>query len=292
MNNHEPSDMMHHKVQVAGIFDRAAPTYDQIGPRFFTYFGRRLVELAQIPKGAHVLDVATGRGAVLLPAAAAVGVHGRVIGIDLAATMVRETSKTIDRLNLAANITVAQMDAEELRFPDASFDYILCGFALFFFPQLDRALAEFQRVLKSQGRIGVTTWDKSFEQMAWLDKMAKDYLPPQPAAGPSTSVDNRALPAFDTPEGVAAILQAAGFTDIQVSGEAAEFVYTNAEEFWSALWSHGGRATLERIEQVTGVDGLQRFKTAVLTNVVDMAQTDGIHQRFPVLFALATRPAA
>ncbi len=57
------------KENVAGLFDRVASTYDRVGPRFFSHFGRRLVELAQIPSGADVLDVAAGRGAVLYPAA-------------------------------------------------------------------------------------------------------------------------------------------------------------------------------------------------------------------------------
>ena len=45
----------------------------------------------------------------------------------------------IDRLGLE-NAEVLEMDAEDLRFPDASFDRVLCGFAIFFFPRLDRAL--------------------------------------------------------------------------------------------------------------------------------------------------------
>jgi len=47
-----------------------------------------------------------------------------------------------------ANAQIRQMDAEHLDFPESSFEVVLCGFALFFFPQLDRALAEFGRVLK------------------------------------------------------------------------------------------------------------------------------------------------
>jgi ubiquinone/menaquinone biosynthesis C-methylase UbiE len=50
------------KENVAGLFDRVASTYDRVRPRFFSHFGRRLVELAQIPSGADVLDVAAGRG--------------------------------------------------------------------------------------------------------------------------------------------------------------------------------------------------------------------------------------
>ena len=38
------------KEQIAGIFTRAAPTYDQVGFRIFYHFGKRLVELTEIPK--------------------------------------------------------------------------------------------------------------------------------------------------------------------------------------------------------------------------------------------------
>ncbi len=57
------------KESVASLFSRAAPTYDTIGPHCFSHFGRRLAELADVPNGADVLDVAAGRGAVLFPAA-------------------------------------------------------------------------------------------------------------------------------------------------------------------------------------------------------------------------------
>ena len=33
---------------VTGVFSRAAPVYDRVGPRFFSHLGRRLAELAQI----------------------------------------------------------------------------------------------------------------------------------------------------------------------------------------------------------------------------------------------------
>ena len=213
------------KSLFSGLFDRAAPTYDQVGPLFFTHFGQRLVELMQIPRGAHVLDVATGRGAVLFPAAEAVGAQGRVIGIDLAPMMVQETAEVIAHRKLAPQVAVMPMDAETLQFPDASFDYLLCGFALFFFPQLDRALAEFRRVLKPQGRIGVTTWDKSFAPMVGLDELVQAHLPPQPTTNPSPTAEANPQPIFDTPAGLEAILQSAGFTEIQLHAEAADFVY-------------------------------------------------------------------
>ena len=55
------------------VFSEAAPIYDRIGPPIFSHFGQRLVEVSAISLGAKVLDVASGRGAVLFPAAAKVG---------------------------------------------------------------------------------------------------------------------------------------------------------------------------------------------------------------------------
>jgi hypothetical protein len=73
MSNNEPFDVAQRKQKVSGVFSQVAVTYDRVGPRVFSHFGRRLVALAQIPSGAYVLDVATGRGAVLFPAAKCVG---------------------------------------------------------------------------------------------------------------------------------------------------------------------------------------------------------------------------
>src|SRR5262249_48963717 len=144
VNPPAPADM---KQTMAGTFDRAAATYDQVGPRFFAHFGRGLVAAADPPPGASVLDVATGRGACLFPAAKRVGPAGRVAGIDLAEGMVAETAAQIERMHLA-QAEVRRMDAEHLDFPDVTFDVVLCGFALFFFADLAGTLGEFWRVLK------------------------------------------------------------------------------------------------------------------------------------------------
>ncbi|MGH2404702.1 MAG: class I SAM-dependent methyltransferase [bacterium] len=80
----------------------------------------------------------TGAGAVLLPAAERVGEAGRVIGVDFSEAMVERLRREIARRSLA-NAQARVMDAQELAFPDGSFDYVLCGFALNGFPDPDRA---------------------------------------------------------------------------------------------------------------------------------------------------------
>jgi ubiquinone/menaquinone biosynthesis C-methylase UbiE len=55
------------KRLVAALYDRVAPDYADLGPPLFAHAGRRLVEIAAVAPGDRVLDVATGRGAVLFP---------------------------------------------------------------------------------------------------------------------------------------------------------------------------------------------------------------------------------
>jgi hypothetical protein len=94
---------------------------------------------------------------------------------------------------------------------------------------------------------------------------------------------------FDTPEGLKEIMNTAGFDEIQIFSETAEFVYATEEEFWSTLWSHGARGTLEKIKKETGTDGLKRFKLEIFNKVNSIKQTDGLHQLFPVHVSLATK---
>ena len=65
------SDASAKKEALQDVFDRAASLYG--GVRYFPILGQWLVDLAEVPAGARVLDVACGQGAVLIPAARQVG---------------------------------------------------------------------------------------------------------------------------------------------------------------------------------------------------------------------------
>ncbi|HEU0293589.1 MAG TPA: methyltransferase domain-containing protein [Anaerolineales bacterium] len=289
MNPNDPSEAIERKQSVAGVFHRASATYDHVGPNFFSYFGRRLVEQAALPPGSRVLDVASGRGAVLFPTVEAVGSNGFVTGIDFAEGMINETTREIGQRGLA-NAEIRQMDAEHLDFPESSFEVVLCGFALFFFPQLDRALAEFRRVLKPGGRIAVSTWGNQFDQdREWLNNLIKKYLSPKPEADqPPGSSDE---PDFRTPEGMEKILKAAGFVDIRVISEVVDFTYRTQEAWWEELWSHGARAPLGRIETAGGAEALEKFKTECLEWVAATKGTKDFQQSFHALYTLALKPS-
>ncbi|HEY0583353.1 MAG TPA: class I SAM-dependent methyltransferase, partial [Chloroflexota bacterium] len=85
------SEVDERKAQARSLFNRLAPDYDVAGPGCFAYFGEQLVQAVGIDSGQQVLDVACGRGAVLLPAAQRTGPSGRAVGIDLSDEMVSAT---------------------------------------------------------------------------------------------------------------------------------------------------------------------------------------------------------
>src|SRR5688572_12947499 len=133
--------------------------YDSSGSPLFAHFGSLLVDWVGLNAGDRVLDVGAGTGATLVPAARQVGDTGRVVGVDLAPGMVARLARTIS----VAGITNAEAlvaDAEELPFPDESFDAVLCAFTLFFFADTNRALGELRRVLLPGGALAISTFTR------------------------------------------------------------------------------------------------------------------------------------
>ena len=144
---------------ISGVFTRASTTYDHVGPPFFSYFGKKLVEFGELTIGSKVLDITCGRGAVLFAASEAVTESGEVIGIDISEGMIDQARQEIRRRQIA-NTEVFVMDAENLEFTGSRFDYVLCGLSLFFFPDLKGALSDFYRLLRPGRFIIASTFKK------------------------------------------------------------------------------------------------------------------------------------
>jgi ubiquinone/menaquinone biosynthesis C-methylase UbiE len=154
------------KEWLAGVFDRAAPTYDELAGAYHDHFGARLVDITGVVPGDRVLDVGCGRAAVVLPAAARVGDAGpRVVGVDLSPEMVRLAAERAEAVGARVDLRVG--DAEDLDVCAGVFDVVLCGFGVFFFPDPERAVAGFHRALVPGGRVGLSTWGAEDERWAW-----------------------------------------------------------------------------------------------------------------------------
>jgi ubiquinone/menaquinone biosynthesis C-methylase UbiE len=222
-----------HKSHTKTQFNTVAPEYDA-GPGCFAHFGRRLVVAAEVQPGQRVLDVASGRGAVLFPCAERVGHTGQVLGIDLADEMVRITDAQVAQRGMSGRVQV--MDAEHLDFEDATFDRVLCGFGVMFFPDQLRALSEFRRVTKSGGRIALSTWKVS--QTSEIEA-AMTELGMQRAEQVGWITE---------PDDLSKLLVTAEFSDVSVTVDAHSFRYSDVDEYWRQARGTGMRRMLDGLD--------------------------------------------
>ena len=226
------------KAGVAGVFDRASATYDQVGVDFFQPVGQFLVDRTGPRPGEHVLDVGCGRGASAIPAARAVGPTGAVLAMDLAPSMVEAVQRA------AADVPWlhAQLgDAEQP--PQGPFDVVQASLVLFFLPSLDAALARYGDVLARQGRLGFTwfgapdaRWGPVFA--ALTEDLPESERPPRrTGAGAFASV-----PAMHDH------LAAQGWSDVTTETRVHEVRVRDADHWFEWTWSQGFRFVLENLE--------------------------------------------
>ena len=114
---------------------------------------RRLADAVELRTGQRVLDVASGRGttALLLAKEYAVAVDG----VDLSDASVREATAAAQHAGRAASVAFHLADAEQLPFDDGTVDALVCECSWCLFPDKAQAAAEFARVLRAGGRVGI-----------------------------------------------------------------------------------------------------------------------------------------
>lgn len=112
-----------------------------------------LCEAAQLQAGWRVLDVATGSGNAAI-AAARRGCHA--VGTDYVPALL-EAGRTRARVE-HLDVEFVDGDAENLPFPDASFDAVLSIYGAMFAPNHRQTAAELVRVCRPGGTIALASW--------------------------------------------------------------------------------------------------------------------------------------
>lgn len=115
---------------------------------------RHLARTLGLRPGQRVLDVASGPGTTALLLAEEFGVQ--VDGVDLGETSVARAWALAAERGIEHRVRFHVGDAERIPFDDATFDAVICECAFCTFPAKPVAAAEFARVLRSGGRLGLT----------------------------------------------------------------------------------------------------------------------------------------
>lgn len=135
--------------------DRVRAQYGSVGDAYVKSVGhatgsdlQRMIEVARPQDTERMLDLATGGGHVARVFAPHVA---EVVASDLTPEILTHAAASFAEQGLA-NITTALVDAEEIPFPDASFDLVTCRIAPHHFPHPDRFVRDAARVLAPGGR--------------------------------------------------------------------------------------------------------------------------------------------
>ena len=142
---------------VRGVFDSVASRYDVMNDLMSAglhrLWKRVTVEQAAVRPGHCVLDLAGGTGDLTRAFAKRVGSEGHVVLADINAAMLRQGRRRLVDAGVAGNLSIAQVDAENLPFADRSFDRVAIAFGLRNVTDKDAALRSMYRVLKPGGKL-------------------------------------------------------------------------------------------------------------------------------------------
>ena len=144
---------------VNDVFAKSAARYDQMNDLMSAGIHRLwkddFVAMVNPPKGAtpfHGLDVAGGTGDIAFRIVTAGGPNTRVTIADISPEMVTEGKRRAEREGFAGKVNFTVGNAEQLAFPDRSFDCYTIAFGIRNVPSIEKALCEAYRVLKPGGR--------------------------------------------------------------------------------------------------------------------------------------------
>lgn len=154
---------------VRGVFDSVAENYDimndLMSAGLHRLWKRATVAEAGVRRGHRVLDLAGGTGDLAIEFARKVGDTGRVVLADINGAMLEQGRRRVVDAGVGGRVDIAQVNAEELPFEDASFDRITIAFGLRNVTDKDAALSSMFRVLKPGGKALILEFSKPHDSI-------------------------------------------------------------------------------------------------------------------------------
>ena len=149
---------------VRAVFDSVADNYDLMND--LMSFGihrlwkRYAINMAGIRPGQRILDLAGGTGDLTRLMAPLAGPAGHVVLSDINAAMLNNGRSALLDRGISGNVSFALANAEQLPFPDNSFDLVTIAFGLRNVTDKQQALHAMQRVLRPGGRLLVLEFSR------------------------------------------------------------------------------------------------------------------------------------
>jgi SAM-dependent methyltransferase len=247
-------------VERAGWSEKAE-TYGLLTGRITVRIVDPLLDAAGAAAGMHVLDVGTGPGYAARRAAE----RGAVTtGVDIAEEMVALARSR------NPGIRFMRADAEELPFPDRSFDALVGNLVVNHLPRPDVAVREFVRVLRREGALALSTWDLP-ERTRFLGILVEALAecgitrPQEASAGPDPY-------RFADDDEFRALLRGASCEDVEIRSVSLTHRVGDANELWQGLLGGSVRTAGLVMRQTPGT---RRKIRAAVQRLAEEYRVDG-----------------
>lgn len=216
-------------LNLSAIKDRQQKTwtsgdYARIG-NTLVVMGELLCEAVDLHAGDKVLDVATGSGNTAISAARR---FCDVTGIDYVPELIEHARRRAEVEGM--EITFEVGDAEDLPYPDASFDVVLSTLGVMFAPDQEKVAEELLRICRPGGKIGLANWTPDGFIGNMFRTLGK-YVPPPPGIKPP--------PLWGTEERLRELL-GEGVASLALIQRSYAFRYPSAEHFVEYFRSYYG----------------------------------------------------
>jgi len=227
---------------------------------------KKLVSSLEIKNGDHVLDVASGTGVVTKILKQKVGKTGYVIGADTSTSAIKIAKKWNEK---SQNLLFVNADAENFSFKK-KFDVITCQYALFFFPNSQKALKKMKNSLKKDGKLGISVhghpnrvpyFDCIFEAVT---KYIPNYVPP----------DTPDFDRFGTKKQLKDEVKKVGFSKIKVNDYDFPYSPGTFEQYWRNYLRYIAKPVKEKLDKLKKPQR-KELKDRVRQNTKPYTKRDG-----------------
>jgi ubiquinone/menaquinone biosynthesis C-methylase UbiE len=268
------SSLITYKQQVLNDFNNRSNYENEFHRRAAT----RLVELAKLQSGQHVLDIATGTGLAAIAAAQIVGSTGCVLGTDFALGMLQKAQQKVEALGLT-NTKFEEADADEQKLRESQLDAILCSSAIVYLTDIPSSLRQWHSALKAGGIVAFSCLAETSPSASVLFREAVQRY------GIAIPNPNELL---GTPERCFQMLEKIGLKEISVTAEQFGFYLQDAEVGWTGnAKSAFGLQNAEWSEEQ-----LEQCKQEYFTEVNKASTEEGYWNDITMFFVTARRSSA
>lgn len=237
---------------IRSAWDGIAINFDRyVTPTANWALAKTALHLAGLKPGMHFLDVASGSGALSLPAAR---LGAEVLAVDISPVMIERLKARADEEGLS-NLKGRVMDGHHLDLSDNTFDIAGSQFGVMLFPDFRQGLSELVRVSRPGGTVFLVTFGpmQKVEFLGVFIQAIKEVVP-----------DFTGLPT-DTPplpfqvsdeEVLEQKMKAAGLRNVQVKPIMHQLSFRTGKEMWNWVTSSNPIA----MQMISGLDEEQRYQ--------------------------------